>query len=38
MLSEDLLRVLERSADGRGDKVFLGHHIFDRLLEIGFKP
>ena len=37
VLAQDLLRVFERRADGRGDEVFLGHHVLDGLLEIGLE-
>src|ERR1043165_4523676 len=33
MLVEDLARLLERGADGRGDEVLLGHALGDRQVE-----
>ena len=37
VLAEDLLRVLERGSDGRGNKIILRHHVADRLFVVGFE-
>ena len=38
MLAEDLLRLLERGADGRGDEVVLCHALADRLGHVRLEP
>ncbi|MBS1271640.1 MAG: hypothetical protein MAGBODY4_00772 [Candidatus Marinimicrobia bacterium] len=38
MLLQDGFRLVERSTHRDGNEVFLGHHVFDGLILIGFKP